>query len=84
MVEHMAKAVMKPVNKKIAFLTFKIVEETVKRVCLKVQVEKLMPVVPETMKSLKKMLGLSTAHRTKVQSQTATNMNMIKTKYTQQ
>ena len=43
----MAKAVMKPVNKKVAFLTFKIVEETVKRVCLKNDIDKLMPVMPE-------------------------------------
>ena len=35
---------MNPVNKKIAFLTFKIVEETIKRVCLRVQMEKLMPI----------------------------------------
>ena len=40
----MAKAVIKPVNKKVAFLTFKIVEETIKRVCLKNDIEKLMPV----------------------------------------
>jgi len=44
MVEQMTKAVMKAKNKKIAFLTFKIVEETIKRVCLKVEIEKLMPV----------------------------------------
>lgn len=36
MVEHMIKAVMNPVNKKVAFITFKIVEETVKRIVLKV------------------------------------------------
>ena len=39
----MVKAVMNPVNQKVAFLTFKIVEETVKRIVLKVQTEKLMP-----------------------------------------
>ena len=33
----MTKAVMKPQNQKIAFLTFKIVEETIKRASLKVQ-----------------------------------------------
>ena len=36
MVEWMVKAVMNPVNKKVAFLTFKIVEETLKRAVLKV------------------------------------------------
>ena len=35
MVERMTEAVMNPANKKVAFLTFKIVEETIKRVCLK-------------------------------------------------
>ena len=44
MVEQMTKAVMQAKNKKIAFLTFKIVEETIKRVCLKVEIDKLMPV----------------------------------------
>ena len=44
----MVKAVMNPVNKKVAFLTFKIVEETVKRMVLKAQTEKLMPFKPLT------------------------------------
>lgn len=48
---------MKPVNKKIAFLTFKIVEETIKRVCLKVEIEQLMAVHPDTIRSLKKALN---------------------------
>ena len=61
MVEQMSKAIMTPVNKKIAFLTFKIVEETVKRACLKVQVEKLMPVQPDTLRSLKKSMNESAA-----------------------
>ena len=43
MVGQMAEAVMKAENKKIAFLTFKIVEESIKRACLKVQTELLMP-----------------------------------------
>jgi len=50
---------MNPVNKKIAFLTFKIVEETIKRVCLKVQIEKLMPVGPETLRTIRKALNES-------------------------
>lgn len=53
----MAKAIMNPVNKKIAFLTFKIVEETIKRVCLKVEIEQLMPVLPDTIRLLKKALN---------------------------
>lgn len=57
MVEYMARAIMKPVNKKIAFLTFKIVEETIKRVCLKVEIEQLMAVHPDTIRSLKKALN---------------------------
>ena len=60
MVEQMAKAVMNPVNKKVAFLTFKIVEETIKRVCLKNDIEKLMPVVPECIQSMRKSLNLPT------------------------
>ena len=50
---------MNPVNKKVAFLTFKIVEETVKRVCLKVEIEKLMPVLPECITKMKKSLNES-------------------------
>jgi len=56
MVEQMTKAVMKAKNKKIAFLTFKIVEETIKRVSLKVEIDKLIPVKPDTLKSIKKVL----------------------------
>ena len=48
MVEQMSKAIQNPINKKVAFLTFKIVEETVKRVCLKSEVDRLTPVHPET------------------------------------
>ena len=59
MVEQMAKAIMNPVNKKVAFLTFKIVEETIKRVCLKNDIEELMPVLPECISSMKKSLGTS-------------------------
>ena len=36
MVEHMSYAVMNHHNKRIAFLTFKIVEETIKRTALKI------------------------------------------------
>ena len=36
MVEQMTKTIMNPTNKKISFLTFKIVEETIKRACLRV------------------------------------------------
>ena len=56
MVEQLTKSVMEAKNKKIAFLTFKIVEETIKRVCLKVEIEKLMPVQPSTIKTIKKSL----------------------------
>ena len=57
MVEQMARAIMNPVNKKIAFLTFKIVEETIKRVCLKVEIDKLLPVYPDTVRLLKKSIN---------------------------
>lgn len=50
-------------NKKIAFLTFKIVEETIKRVCLKVQTDKLMPVQGETLRRIKNALQNSSAFR---------------------
>lgn len=36
MVEQLTKTILNPANKKIAFLTFKIVEETIKRACLRV------------------------------------------------
>ena len=52
----MVKAVMNPVNKKVAFLTFKIVEETVKRMVLKAQTEKLMPFKPLTITLVKTAL----------------------------
>ena len=42
MVEHMTHAVMNYRNKRVAFLTYKIVEETVKRAVLKVSIEKLL------------------------------------------
>jgi len=64
----MSKAVMKPVNKKIAFLTFKIVEETIKRVFLKIQIEKLMPVKPDTLHYIKKALEGSSLQKIEKQS----------------
>ena len=54
MIEQMVKAVMQASNKKIAFLTFKIVEETIKRVCLKTEIARLMPVQSETVKMIKR------------------------------
>ena len=57
MVEQMVRAVMNPENKKVAFLTFKVAEETIKRVCLKAQVEKLMPVSRASIKAVKKALA---------------------------
>lgn len=68
MVEQMSKAVMNPVNKKVAFLTFKIVEETVKRVCLKNEIDKLMPVLPECIASIKKSLNISNVNVEKIKS----------------
>ena len=53
----MTKTVMNPTNKKISFLTFKIVEETIKRACLRVQIENYMPVEQETLNEMKKLLG---------------------------
>ncbi len=49
----MAKCVMYPVNQKIAFLTYKIVVETIKRAVLKSQVEKYMPVETSRIKEVK-------------------------------
>lgn len=60
MVEQMTKSVMKPVNRKIAFLTFKIVEETIKRRCLKCQIERVLPVESETLKLIRKNIGEAT------------------------
>lgn len=57
MVAQMTKTVMNPTNKKISFLTFKIVEETIKRACLRVQIEDYMPVEQETINEMKKLLG---------------------------
>ena len=53
MVDQMAKCVMYPVNQKIAFLTFKIVVETIKRAVLKSQVEKYLPVDSARIKEAK-------------------------------
>ena len=39
MVNAMVEGVMNPQNKKIAFMTFKIVEETVKRACLRTEID---------------------------------------------
>ena len=57
MVEQMVRAVMNPENKKVAFLTFKVAEETIKRVCLKAEVEKLMPVSRGSIKAVRKALA---------------------------
>ena len=54
----MSKAIQNPVNKKVAFLTFKIVEETVKRVCLKSEIDRLTPVGPDTIATVKKVLNI--------------------------
>lgn len=48
MVEQMTKTILNPVNKKISFLTFKIVEETIKRACLRVQMDAYMPIEADT------------------------------------
>jgi len=50
-------------NKKIAFLTFTIVEESIKRACLKVETDKLMPVNSDTLKNIKKALNDSRAFK---------------------
>ena len=74
MIEQMAKAIIKPVNKKIAFLTFKIVEETIKRACLKVQIEKLMPVTQDTLRLMKKAMNANNVGVTDRAAKTVTNM----------
>lgn len=56
----MVKAVMNPENRKIAFLTFKIVEETIKRACLKEQIENLMPIDSDSLRRIKRALNDST------------------------
>ena len=56
MIDQMAKCIMYPVNQKIAFLTFKIVMETIKRAVLKNQIDKYMPINPSYIKSFKKTL----------------------------
>ena len=38
----MAKSIINPTNKKISFLTFKIVEEAIKKACLRVQMDSYM------------------------------------------
>lgn len=73
MVEQMVKAIMNPINKKVAFLTFKIVEETVKRICLKVEIDKLMPVMPECIASMKKSLAESSKDQSKKLGMKTTN-----------
>ena len=56
MVDQMAKCVMYPVNNKIAFLTFRIVVETIKRAVLKSQIEKFMPVETRKIKEARLLL----------------------------
>ena len=70
MVEQMSRAIMTPVNKKVAFLTFKIVEETVKRACLKGQIEKFMPMQSETLRNIKRTIN---------ESQTTKEVSMTRT-----
>ena len=75
MVEHMVKAVMNPVNKKVAFLTFKIVEETVKRMVLKAQTEKLMPFKPLTITLVK--TALMSAEESKSRESTSVKVQKL-------
>ena len=53
----MTKTIMNPGNKKISFLTFKIVEETIKRACLRVQMDDYMPIEQDTVSEMKKILS---------------------------
>ena len=64
MIDQMAKCIMYPVNQKIAFLTYKIVMETIKRAVLKNQVEKYLPVNPSYVKTFKRSLLDAGAVRT--------------------
>ena len=57
MVEQMTKTILHPVNKKISFLTFKIVEETIKRACLRVQMDAYVPIEADTVNEMKKLLA---------------------------
>ena len=75
MVEHMVKAVMNPVNKKVALLTFKIVEETVKRMVLKAQTEKLMPFKPLTITLVK--TALMSAEESKSRESTSVKVQKL-------
>ena len=60
MIEHMSHAVMNYHNKRIAFLTFKIVEETIKRAVLRATIEKLMPVNNLAILAISKAMDEST------------------------
>ena len=69
MIDQMAKCIMYPVNQKIAFLTFKIVMETIKRAVLKNQIDKYMPINPSYIKSFKKtLLDAGTVRSLKINS----------------
>ena len=59
----MLKAVINYKSKKIAFLTFKIVEQSIKSACLKVHVQKLMPVKPNTINEIRTRLTKSKVFR---------------------
>ena len=46
MIDQIANCIMYPENQKIAFLTYKIVMETIKRALLKNQIDKYIPINP--------------------------------------
>ena len=67
MIDQMAKCIMYPVNQKIAYLTFKIVVETIKRAVIKLQIDDYMPVKTATLKELKQeIIDSGTVRSTKV------------------
>jgi len=59
MVNSMVEAIMNPNNKKIAFITFKIVEETIKRSCLKTEIENYSLVSTEQLNNMKYFMNQS-------------------------
>ena len=55
----MVEAIMNPNNKKIAFITFKIVEETIKRSCLRTEIENYSLVSTEQLNNMKYFMNQS-------------------------
>ena len=57
MVNSMVESIMNPVNKKIAFLTFKLVEETIKRTSLRDDTDKYLPMDSDAIAAMRRQLA---------------------------